>query len=93
MTEGKVANDELNGGCMCGRVKFRIRPPYSKFVHCHCQRCRKATGAAHATNIYIAPNQFGFVFSAALFGLMPGAFGLGPIADRYGRTGELDPLL
>src|SRR6516164_4807819 len=35
--------------------------------------------------LHIAPNQLGFVFSAALVGLMQGAFGLGPIADRYGR--------
>jgi MFS transporter, AAHS family, 4-hydroxybenzoate transporter len=35
--------------------------------------------------LHIAPNQLGAVFSSALFGLMLGAFGLGPIADRYGR--------
>ena len=40
---------------------------------------------AMAGPLHIAPNQLGAVFSAALFGLMLGAFGLGPIADRYGR--------
>ena len=40
---------------------------------------------AMARPLHIAPNQLGAVFSAALFGLMLGAFGLGPIADRYGR--------
>src|SRR5215468_1308706 len=35
--------------------------------------------------LHIAPNQLGAVFSAALPGLMLGAFGLGPVADRYGR--------
>jgi MFS transporter, AAHS family, 4-hydroxybenzoate transporter len=40
---------------------------------------------AMAESLHIAPNQLGAVFSAALFGLMLGAFGLGPIADRYGR--------
>lgn len=40
---------------------------------------------AMAGSLHIAPNQLGAVFSAALFGLMLGAFGLGPIADRYGR--------
>ena len=40
---------------------------------------------AMAGRLHIAPNQIGAVFSAALFGLMLGAFGLGPIADRYGR--------
>jgi AAHS family 4-hydroxybenzoate transporter-like MFS transporter len=40
---------------------------------------------AMAGPLHIAPNQLGAVFSAALFGLMLGAFGLGPMADRYGR--------
>jgi AAHS family 4-hydroxybenzoate transporter-like MFS transporter len=35
--------------------------------------------------LHIAPNQLGAVFSAAEFGLALGGFGLGPIADRYGR--------
>lgn len=40
---------------------------------------------AMAASLHIAPNQLGAVFSAALFGLMLGAFGLGPIADHWGR--------
>jgi AAHS family 4-hydroxybenzoate transporter-like MFS transporter len=40
---------------------------------------------AMAGLLHIAPRQFSFIFSAALFGLMLAAFGLGPIADRYGR--------
>jgi MFS transporter, AAHS family, 4-hydroxybenzoate transporter len=39
--------------------------------------------------LHIAPNQFGAIFSAALLGLMVGAFGLGPIADRHGRRSVL----
>jgi len=26
-----------------------------RFVHCHCSRCRKATGSAHATNLIAEP--------------------------------------
>jgi AAHS family 4-hydroxybenzoate transporter-like MFS transporter len=40
---------------------------------------------AMARSLHIAPNQLGVVFSAALLGLMLGAFGLGPMADRFGR--------
>ena len=52
----------------------RIRPAS------HRRGCAGDDGPLH-----IAPNQIGILFSAALFGLMLGAFGLGPIADRYGR--------
>src|SRR5260221_14440557 len=40
---------------------------------------------AMAGPLHIVPNRFGAVFSAAVLGLMLGGFGLGPIADRYGR--------
>jgi MFS transporter, AAHS family, 4-hydroxybenzoate transporter len=40
---------------------------------------------AMAGPLHIVPNQFGAVFSAAVLGLMLGGFGLGPVADRYGR--------
>ncbi len=33
------------GGCMCGAIRFRlIGPPY-EVDYCHCQSCRKHTGA------------------------------------------------
>jgi len=40
---------------------------------------------AIAANLHIPPPQLGSIFSAALAGLMVGAFGLGPLADRIGR--------
>ncbi len=47
----------LRGSCLCGKVTYEVRPPFSKFAHCHCTRCQKATGAAHASNIYLTPGQ------------------------------------
>ncbi len=35
--------------------------------------------------LHVPPRSFGLVFSAALLGLMLGAFCLGPVADRFGR--------
>jgi len=42
-----------------------------------------------AASLHIPPQRLGGVFSAALAGLMLGAFGLGPVADRIGRKGVL----
>lgn len=49
--------DLLHGSCLCGAITFEITSPFTKFAHCHCRRCRKATGAAHASNIYLDPGQ------------------------------------
>jgi len=48
----------IAGSCLCGTVRFEIKPPLSGFRYCHCSRCRKATGAAHAANIFLPQSQF-----------------------------------
>lgn len=47
----------IKGSCVCGAVQFAIRPPYRFFQYCHCSRCRKRTGSAHAANIAILVDQ------------------------------------
>ena len=51
----------LSGSCLCGSVAFEIEPPFEHFLHCHCSRCRKATGTAHATNVVVVPTQFRWI--------------------------------
>src|SRR4051812_24752483 len=53
-----MANDVLDGSCLCGAVTYSVRAPFLRFAHCHCARCRKATGTGHATNLYVAPDRF-----------------------------------
>lgn len=48
----------IHGGCLCGTVTFEVNPPFQKMAHCHCSRCRKATGTGHATNLTVEPSQF-----------------------------------
>jgi hypothetical protein len=56
-----MTTDVLSGSCLCGLVRFEVRQPYLRFAHCYCNRCRKATGSSHATNLYVAPSQFSWV--------------------------------
>jgi hypothetical protein len=43
----------LEGGCLCGAVTYTARGDARRFYHCHCRRCRKATGTGHATNLFL----------------------------------------
>ena len=52
-----MASDKLTGSCLCGTVKFEIKPPLAGFRYCHCSRCRKASGSAHAANIFLPKAQ------------------------------------
>jgi hypothetical protein len=36
----------LEGGCLCGAVRYRIGGPVRNPCFCHCASCRRATGAA-----------------------------------------------
>ncbi|MHB1299676.1 MAG: GFA family protein [Burkholderiales bacterium] len=44
----------LKGSCLCGSVRYEASGDPQRFYHCHCQRCRKATGTGHASNILMA---------------------------------------
>ena len=40
------------GSCLCGQVKFIVEGDFEQFYLCHCERCRKDTGSAHAANLF-----------------------------------------
>jgi len=40
------------GSCLCGKVTFEIEGNFEQFFLCHCERCRKDTGSAHAANLF-----------------------------------------
>ena len=46
----------LKGSCLCGSVSYEITGDAGQFWHCHCERCRKATGTGHASNIMMTPD-------------------------------------
>jgi len=45
----------FSGSCLCGGVRYEITGEPKKFYHCHCRRCRKASGTGHASNVLVAP--------------------------------------
>jgi hypothetical protein len=47
---------EFRGSCLCGAVSYEISGTPFNFFHCHCGRCRKATGTGHASNILLKPD-------------------------------------
>jgi len=47
----------VRGSCLCGAVAFTVRPPLRAFRYCHCSRCRKTSGSAHAANFTVEQEQ------------------------------------
>lgn len=40
------------GSCLCGIVRFEVKGDFDSFYLCHCRRCQKDTGSAHAANLF-----------------------------------------
>lgn len=38
-------SDLHDGGCLCGAVRFRVSGPAKWTAYCHCESCRRQTGA------------------------------------------------
>jgi hypothetical protein len=43
----------IRGSCLCGGVAFEMTGTPIRVLHCHCSRCRKVRGTAHATNVAV----------------------------------------
>ena len=41
-----MTTPELDGGCWCGAVRYRVADQFRYASNCHCSRCRAATGSA-----------------------------------------------
>ena len=48
---------KLTGGCLCGQVRFEVDGDAGPFFLCHCSHCRRDTGSAHASNLFMAPGR------------------------------------
>jgi hypothetical protein len=40
-----------SGSCACGKMRFELDGRPFRMHHCHCGRCQRARGGAHATNV------------------------------------------
>jgi hypothetical protein len=74
----------LQGGCLCGAVRYRIRadpetgldPASLPATYCHCSMCRKATGGGFATLLAIPRD------AVAWTGEPPATYRSSPVATR-----------
>lgn len=57
---------KFEGSCLCGSVRYELSGEIKRFYHCHCQRCRKATGTGHASNIMVNVESFHWLTGEAL---------------------------
>jgi hypothetical protein len=50
----------IEGGCLCGAIRYRAWGNAYGITHCHCQTCRRASGAPFVTWAGFDADKFGF---------------------------------
>jgi hypothetical protein len=53
--------EAIEGGCLCGAVRYRAFWPAYGITHCHCQTCRRASGAPFVTWAGFDADKFTFI--------------------------------
>ena len=48
-----MSTSSLSGSCLCGAVHYTATGEEHGFYHCHCKRCRKASGTGHVSNLFL----------------------------------------
>jgi hypothetical protein len=55
-----MRNGHIQGGCLCGKVRYRTQGPVTNAALCHCRTCRKAAAAPVVAWITVAAANFSF---------------------------------
>ena len=54
----------VTGNCLCGAVSFEVEDDFHQLNFCHCKQCQRATGSAHASNLFTAADNIRWVSGA-----------------------------
>jgi hypothetical protein len=71
----KVSAGATGGSCLCGAITYEYTGAPILMRNCHCTRCQLGRSAAHASNVFVAAEQFRWVTGESLVSVydLPGA--------------------
>ena len=66
----------VTGGCLCGAVRYAVTGPFLRAGYCHCERCRRHSGAGAGVKGRVRSEDFRLLSGAesiAVYAPAPGA--------------------
>ena len=51
----------VEGGCLCGHIRFRLEGEVTESGYCHCRTCQKQSGAPVVAWFAMAPSGFRYI--------------------------------
>ncbi len=67
-----MASEKLEGGCMCGRVRYILQSKPFESSMCHCTDCRKASGSHSVAWVTVPADDFECVGTPTSYASSPG---------------------
>ena len=66
----------VQGGCLCGAVRFELIAPPRSSAYCHCTRCQRRTGTGSSVSAFIDPESLRWLQGESLIkGWLPATDG------------------
>jgi hypothetical protein len=59
-----MTSGTIEGGCLCGAVRYRASGETSNSAYCHCSSCRRAAGSPVVAWVTFRPESFAFTRGA-----------------------------
>lgn len=56
-----TTDETIEGGCLCGALRYRVSGPIEGATHCHCTLCRRWSGAVAVTWFTVPLGRFELV--------------------------------
>jgi len=67
----------IQGGCLCGRVRYEVTGQLYDTHHCHCSMCRRHHGSAFSTSAKLTPGEFNWLSGEDLVKVYQSSPGIG----------------
>jgi hypothetical protein len=68
---------KIQGGCLCGAMRYEVDGPLTDVSNCHCSMCRRFHGAAFATYAKIGVEHFRWLSGSDLLSVYETSPGIG----------------
>ena len=54
----------MTGGCLCGKVRYRVSSDHTQVFLCYCRQCQQAQGAAFVASVPVPAADFQLISGA-----------------------------
>ena len=62
-----TAQPPLEGGCLCGRIRYRATPDHRDGYYCHCRMCQRAFGNTRAAYLNLRKSELQWLTEPAWY--------------------------